>query len=231
MASFDTSPISEQVNELKSPEIVGLTRMNISESGEQANELKSPEVVGLIRMNISEVFVYQLKAFRHAGGHRAEDWGLDNPVLTGQMKLLQCDDLMLVQVFGEEKVVDGSVVTMKLKLFAECPITLPSGSKLEHFVQSVADSSRYFVLRVEVFRSSCIIFRHLSFVMSRNEGRRSTPSWVSALGSDKRPSISRPLCTTLSATVRDPSQRLQPPPTPARKAPTLAPAPLRARLG
>ena len=80
---------------------------------------------------------------------RAEDWGLDKPIITGELKVMQKGDDCLVRLFdtSKDKSDAGGV------LFAECPIKIDETfkkRKLEFYVENVVDSSRYFVLRVEV---------------------------------------------------------------------------------
>mmetsp|Transcript_65600 Transcript_65600/g.148027 ORF Transcript_65600/g.148027 Transcript_65600/m.148027 type:complete len:353 (-) Transcript_65600:114-1172(-) len=107
------------------------------------------EVIELTQLRISECFVYQLTRKGVASsGHRAEEWGLDKPLLTGSLKVVQRDNTLLVRVLAEKKEGEGSLVTLRHELFAECPIDLEQpGAQLSHFVETVADSSRYFVLR------------------------------------------------------------------------------------
>jgi len=116
----------------------------------------APAAIEMLRLSVSECFVYQLPKFRAASGHRAEDWGLADPVLTGSLKVAQADETLFVRLYADRKdaaAVTGasvSVVHAEKELFAECPITFSPGDEVtcEHCVQAVADSSRYFVLRV-----------------------------------------------------------------------------------
>lgn len=118
------------------------------------------EFTELDRLTIDECFVYKLTK-RTANGHRAEDWGLAKPLVTGVMKLVQCDKKLMIRIYEDKKTTMGNVVTSELVLFAECPIVLDNNMVINNFVESVVDSSRYFVLRIEVLKSSCI-FTYLS---------------------------------------------------------------------
>jgi hypothetical protein len=42
-------------------------------------------------LTLSEVFIYKVPPLRSASGHRAEEWGLDNPLFTGCVKIFQVD--------------------------------------------------------------------------------------------------------------------------------------------
>jgi hypothetical protein len=90
---------------------------------------------------------------------RAEDWGLDKPMITGELKVIQKGDDCRVRLYDPGKTgPDGGPV-----LFAECPIVIDEAfkkKKLEFYVESVVDSSRYFVLRVEVTTDSTGIMLH-----------------------------------------------------------------------
>lgn len=61
----------------------------ISHNGNDANEgNKQDEEDGEILVEqplstIKEVFVYRVPPLRASSGHRAEEWGLENPVFTG----------------------------------------------------------------------------------------------------------------------------------------------------
>lgn len=80
-----------------------------------------------------EVLVYRLPPRPSNRGYRAADWGLDKPSWTGRMRIVSL----------------GNKLTIKLEdrsgeLFAKAPIEgWPSVA-----VESVLDSSRYFVLRI-----------------------------------------------------------------------------------
>lgn len=82
-----------------------------------------------------EVFVFNIPPRASNRGYRAADWNLAEPSWTGRMRL----------------VVKGNECSIKLEdkasgeLFAKCPIeTYPSVA-----IESVSDSSRYFVLRIQ----------------------------------------------------------------------------------
>jgi hypothetical protein len=86
----------------------------------------------------------------------ANDWDLEKPALTGQLKVFSSGDkLTYVRIY--HKNADG-----QSKMFAECPVRVDRSdperpqAKLEYFFQSVTDSSRYFVLRMEVRYGMCI---------------------------------------------------------------------------
>lgn len=41
-------------------------------------------------LTVKEVFVYRVPPLRASSGHRAEEWGLANPVFTGQFRVVSC---------------------------------------------------------------------------------------------------------------------------------------------
>ncbi|CAG7709938.1 unnamed protein product [Allacma fusca] len=83
----------------------------------------------------SEVFVYRIPPRTSNRGYRATEWNLDNPDWTGRMRLVSKDKTVFIKL--EDKT-SGA-------LFAQCPIeTYPGNS-----VEPVADSSRYFVLKIQ----------------------------------------------------------------------------------
>ena len=95
----------------------------------------------LQRLNITECFVYKLPAFVPASGHVAETWGLDKPILTGTLKMVQKDNALYIRVFSPLSGESG--IEQVEKLFCECPVNLvEEGAKLSNFVDTVADSSR-----------------------------------------------------------------------------------------
>ena len=82
----------------------------------------------------SECFVYRLPPRPSNRAYRAADWGLDKPSWTGRMRITVINNLLEVKL--EDKI-NG-------ELFAKAPIEEYPGLAVE----SVSDSSRYFVLRI-----------------------------------------------------------------------------------
>lgn len=82
-----------------------------------------------------EVFVYKIPPRQSNRGYRAADWNLSEPTWTGRMRLVS----------------KGKTLALKLEdktsgaLFANCPVEAYPGVAIE----SVSDSSRYFVLRIQ----------------------------------------------------------------------------------
>jgi adaptin ear-binding coat-associated protein 1/2 len=109
--------------------------------------LSSPVIVEQKILSVSEVFVYQVPPLRTASGHRAEEWGLEKPVFTGHLKMLQADTKMRIVLYRYKDESTLLASDENLILFAECPIEIKPKEDITPFVDSVADSSRYFVLR------------------------------------------------------------------------------------
>lgn len=82
-----------------------------------------------------ECLVYRLPPRNSVRGYRAADWGLDKPSWTGRMRVTARDEKVSIKL---EDTTNG-------QLFAECPITEYPTKDIE----SVNDSSRYFVLRIQ----------------------------------------------------------------------------------
>lgn len=82
----------------------------------------------------NEVFVYRIPPRQSNRGYRAADWNLDTPYWTGRLRV----------------VAKGRELALKLEdrstgeLFAKCPVDAFPGIAVE----SVLDSSRYFVIRL-----------------------------------------------------------------------------------
>lgn len=80
-----------------------------------------------------EVLVYRLPPRPSNRGYRAADWGLDKPSWTGRMRIVVLNNKLTIKL--EDRTGE---------LFAKAPVdTYPSV-----VVESVLDSSRYFVLRI-----------------------------------------------------------------------------------
>lgn len=82
-----------------------------------------------------DVCVYRIPPQTKAVGWKATDWNLENPDWKGKMKLVSMG--AGAKICLEERGTDG-------KLYAVCPIETYPGLA----IQSVADSSRYFVIKV-----------------------------------------------------------------------------------
>jgi len=92
----------------------------------------SYEFVTLVK---PEVFVYKIPPLTGNKGHKAADWNLGSPSWTGRLRLFSL----------------GSTLEIRLEdnktglLFAKAPISALGTSEFE----SVSDSSRYFVLKLQ----------------------------------------------------------------------------------
>ncbi|KAK9871823.1 hypothetical protein WA026_014279 [Henosepilachna vigintioctopunctata] len=82
-----------------------------------------------------EVFVFNIPPRSSNRGYRAADWNLAEPSWTGRMRLISKGDECSIKL--EDKTTG--------ELFAKCPIESYPGVSIE----SVSDSSRYFVLRIQ----------------------------------------------------------------------------------
>lgn len=82
----------------------------------------------------NEVFVYKIPPRQSARAYRAADWKLDQPDWTGRLRIVLINNRCILKF--EDKT-SGD-------LFAEAPIDQYPGPSVE----SVADSSRYFVVKI-----------------------------------------------------------------------------------
>ncbi|KPJ14996.1 NECAP-like protein CG9132 [Papilio machaon] len=83
----------------------------------------------------NEVFVFKIPPRTSNRGYRAADWNLQEPQWTGRMRLVAKGDDLIMKL--EDKTTG--------ELFAKCPVDKYPGLALE----SVTDSSRYFVVRIQ----------------------------------------------------------------------------------
>lgn len=140
--------MAEQAKEMRAATEMETDKQGEAVSGKDDNSetedggVKVIEQTSILLLNISEVFVYRIPPYKGSVGHRAADWDLGNPLVTASLQVVGKGGKVYVQIIK-----DG-------KLFASSPIYLEKdkekpNSKLEFYLQSVNDSSRYFVLRVE----------------------------------------------------------------------------------
>mmetsp|Transcript_12606 Transcript_12606/g.18881 ORF Transcript_12606/g.18881 Transcript_12606/m.18881 type:complete len:241 (+) Transcript_12606:124-846(+) len=97
-------------------------------------------------LSIKEVFVYRVPPLKSASGYRAEEWGLENPALSGSLTISRLNQKCYIKLF---KSTSKGEIGAKPILFGKCTILLGNGRNLQHFVEHTVDSSRYFVLRCE----------------------------------------------------------------------------------
>jgi len=106
-----------------------------------------PEFLKLF--SLDEVFIYRVPPIKFAGGYRAEDWDLTEPLQTCSLSVEQLDiDVCLVKFHVDKITPDGFDVA----LFAQCNILVSSQKReggLEQYLENVLDSSRYFVVKIE----------------------------------------------------------------------------------
>ena len=78
--------------------------------------------VEICLLTIDECFVYKVPPLRTASGHRAEDWGLANPLFTGCLKLFQAGDALRLAIYSFKDPKKTNVTNENIQLFGECPI-------------------------------------------------------------------------------------------------------------
>jgi len=113
---------------------------NILDGGDDDDDDEKASDIPFELWRTPECFIYKVPPLK-PGGHKASDWGLANPHLTGSMRLMVQGESVIVQIFNDKNV-----------MFVACPITLDKDeaipqSRLEYWVEVVKDSSRYFVIR------------------------------------------------------------------------------------
>ncbi|CAM9240748.1 unnamed protein product [Ectocarpus sp. 13 AM-2016] len=120
---------------------------NKEQEQQQEEEEEEELVIEQPLLTIKEVFVYRVPPLRASSGHRAEEWGLANPVFTeGVLKIAQVGNACCLRLFKPPP--EGELGATP-ELFAQCEVRLDGGRTLQVYVESVIDSSRYFVLRCE----------------------------------------------------------------------------------
>ena len=62
----------------------------------------APSLVELTQLTIDECFVYKVPPLRAASGHRAEEWGLAETILTAVLKVVQVGDVLYVRLFEQQ---------------------------------------------------------------------------------------------------------------------------------
>lgn len=115
-----------------------------------ATEQLASDLVGQKLQLAEEVYVYKIPPLKSAGGHRADDWNLADPLKTCSLLVEQHGDVLLLLFRFLQNPDDPTSITdfAKTKINLAADSTTDKKLSLEYFVESVVDSSRYFVVRI-----------------------------------------------------------------------------------
>jgi hypothetical protein len=91
-------------------------------------------------MAADECYLYKIPTLKSSGGHRAEDWDLSKPLQT-------CS--LLVERGGDTLVFSFMAPPGSDTVFAQSVIDISAGQTMQHWLEQVADSSRYYVLKIQ----------------------------------------------------------------------------------
>lgn len=145
-------------------------------------------------LKLDETFVYKIPAMKTANGHRAEDWNLASPLATCSLVVNRRDDSLCINIMGERPKANAPPGATESYLFAQSIIQVKSDQtshKLEHWVEPVVDSSRYFALRIRDPRSGREVFIGIGF-RERNDAtnfRMTMEDYVNALLREEKAQI------------------------------------------
>ncbi|KAL7451866.1 hypothetical protein ACHAWC_006691 [Mediolabrus comicus] len=115
-----------------------------------AEEIEEKVVIEQRLLKLDEVFVYRIPPMRSADGHRAEDWNLAKPLQTCSLIVNRLDAALCINIMAERPKANAPPGATESYLFAQSTIKVGADDhkKLEHWVESVIDSSRYFAVRI-----------------------------------------------------------------------------------
>lgn len=137
----------------------------MSDSGENGTD-ERVVIIEQRLLKIDEVFIYRIPPMRSADGHRAEDWNLAKPLATCSLLVARRDNDLCVNLMAERPKPGAPAGAIENYLFAQSTIhvdfTNPSHN-IEHWVNPVVDSSRYFALRIEDSKSGREAFIGVGF--------------------------------------------------------------------
>lgn len=103
-------------------------------------------------LKIDEVFIYRIPPMRSADGHRAEDWNLAKPLATCSLIVARRDNDLCINIMGERPKPGAPAGAMENYLFAQSDVQVDFSNpshKIDHWVNPVVDSSRYFAVRIK----------------------------------------------------------------------------------
>ena len=100
--------------------------------------LTTSDVAELKQLACDEVFIYKVPPLAQAGGHRADNWNLGSPLLTGSLEVVQVGEECYIRLFEPTK----------RARFATCPVRVPKAEGVASGAyEAVIDSSRLLFAR------------------------------------------------------------------------------------
>ena len=84
------------------------------------------------------VYVYKIPPLSSAGGHRADNWNLAEPLKTCPLAVERRGDTLVLEFQAE----NGGV-------FAQSTLDITKGGKVEQFLEQCVDTSRYFAVKIQ----------------------------------------------------------------------------------
>jgi len=111
----------------------------------------SPEVVPLEQtlIQLRECFVYKVATTHSSRGFCAGDWGLDKPLATCTCIVKSRGVQAAIQLFDNKSKGQNNRKMLAQSVILLDPDLTTDKSKIEWYCESVTDSSRYFVLKVQ----------------------------------------------------------------------------------
>ena len=105
-----------------------------------SDDENAPSALRQKLMSADEVYVYKIPTLKTSGGHRAEDWDLSKPLQTCSLLVERRGDVLVLEFYHDNN---------SKQLFAASRIDITTGQKVQHWIEQVVDSSRYFVLKIQ----------------------------------------------------------------------------------
>eukprot|EP00574_Skeletonema_japonicum_P007463 CAMPEP_0201716004 /NCGR_PEP_ID=MMETSP0593-20130828/2078_1 /ASSEMBLY_ACC=CAM_ASM_000672 /TAXON_ID=267983 /ORGANISM="Skeletonema japonicum, Strain CCMP2506" /LENGTH=281 /DNA_ID=CAMNT_0048205677 /DNA_START=59 /DNA_END=904 /DNA_ORIENTATION=- len=163
--------------------------------GSSTDEAESEKVVIEQRLlKLDEVFVYKIPAMKTADGFFAADWNLATPLATCSLIVNRRDDSLCINIMADRPKANAPPGATESYLFAQSIIQVKSAKsshKLEHWVEPVVDSSRYFAMRIRDSRSGREAFIGIGF-RERNDAtnfRMTMEDYVAALKREEKAQV------------------------------------------
>lgn len=88
-------------------------------------------------MTADEVYVYKIPPMKSAGGHRAEDWNLADPLKTCSLVVERREDVLVLEFYA-----DGGI-------FAQSQLDVSKGGTTAQLLEQCVDTSRYFAVKIQ----------------------------------------------------------------------------------